>query len=212
MSRKWGFAGGGCHQMPQPNISTKYFHTFPNISAATKYNNQVFQIIFPNIFATTQMIQGDFFTSIFSTKKKTTHHGSCYRKSLKDCLLDGFFLVLVLYDIIDNLPTKYFIKFVSATFCSAWEGPLDIRCLHLQTRALTIVLRTNGKSKVWYFSLFELNLKSSDVKVFERAGQHSGPHTKFLLSLTSLPLIWNFLHSLSLKCISISYILKSLLP
>ena len=27
--------------MPQPNISTKYFHTFPNISAATKYYNQV---------------------------------------------------------------------------------------------------------------------------------------------------------------------------
>ena len=108
--------------MPQPNISTKYFYTFPNISAATKYNNQVFQIIFPTIFATTQMIQGDFFTappSIFSTKKKTTHHGSCYRKSLKDCLLDGFFLVLVLYDIIDNLPTKYFIKFVSAIFSSA---------------------------------------------------------------------------------------------
>ena len=126
----------------------------------------------------------------------------------KDCLLDGFFLVL--YDIIDNIPTKYFIKFVWAIFCSAW-GTIRYKmsCLHWQKRALTIVLRTNGKFKVWYFSLFELNLKSSDVKVFERAGQHSGPHTKFLFSLTSLPLIWNFLLSLWLKCISIPYILKA---
>ena len=109
--------------MPQPNISTKYFYTFPNISAATKYNNQVFQIIFPNIFATTQMIQGDFFTapplpfSVPNRKPPITALVTENPVTKKDCLLDGFFLVL--YDIIDNLPTKYFIKFVSATFCSA---------------------------------------------------------------------------------------------